>query len=40
MLKMYIWMSESSPANKMRYAATIEKFRIELASLYAQMEKE
>lgn len=39
MLKMYVWLSESSPANKKRYEATIEKFRIELASLYAQREK-
>ena len=39
MLKMYVWLSEGSPANKERYDATIEKFRVELASLYALKEQ-
>ena len=37
MLETYIKLSESSAANKVKYQATLEKIRMQLASLYTQL---
>lgn len=39
MMEKYIELSEESAANESKYKATIEKFRITLASLYMQREQ-
>lgn len=40
MLQKYIELSELSETNERRYKATIEKFRITLASLYMEKEQQ
>ena len=40
MMARYIELSEESVANKQRYKATIERFRITLASLYTEKEQQ
>lgn len=37
MLETYVKLSESSTANKVKYQATLEKIRMQLASLYTQL---
>ena len=40
MMEKYLELSEMSVANERKYKATIEKFRITLASLYLEKEKQ